>query len=169
MDEKTTRKILEKLISPYLEELYFPDGVYGGTVYYLDEEGFYGAHHIPDYVTPICFSKKALSKLNKKLKKHKIEINNVSHNEIEDLTEGIDLRYGEGWHLEPEEFIDMVKSGCSADTYYLLDGSTGIDDYEDLFSFLQESIMDMYDFVEWSDLALEDVEGWCLTLVNTTT
>ena len=166
MDEKTTRKILQRLISPYLGELYFPYGVYGGTVYFLDEDGFYESVNIADHVVPRCFSKKALSKFNRKLKKNKKDVNNIRDNEIEDLIKGIDLRYGDGWELEPEDFVDMVKSGCDADTYYLHDDSNGYD-YEDFFSWIEENIRECNDFIEWNDLALEDIEDWCETLVNT--
>jgi hypothetical protein len=160
MTENITRGKLKNLIKPHLQELYFPDGIYGGAVYYLEEDGFYGPHQIPDYVVPICFSSEALSKFYQKLTSCNKDVNSISDTEIACLTQGIDLTFGEGWDLAPEDFIEMVKSGCKADTYYLNDSSIGIDDYVDFFSFLEEGLFELYPLKKWCDLNLEDIEYW---------
>jgi len=166
MTEKAIRNKLKELIKPHLQELYFPDGIYGGTVYSLDEEGFLGPHHIPDYVVPVCFSSEALSKFHQKLAAYKKDIKSIDDSEIESILEGIDLKYGDRWDLEPEKFLEMVEAGCEADRYYLLDSSIGFDEPEDFFYFLEEGIYATYSLEKWSDLELEDVENWCEMLIE---
>jgi len=165
MNEKVTKGKLVELLKPHLDKLFFPDGVYGGTVYYLTEDGFYGPHHIPDYVVPIYFSSEALSKFKQNLEKYNKNLSSISDDDVEKITEGIDLTYGEGWDVAPKIFVDMVKFGCKADTFYF-DREFSAHGYDDSFDSLEDGMLEIYDFKEWGDLELEDIEFWCDIIIE---
>ena len=51
---------LSKLISDHISNegtLFFPDRIYGGSTYLIDEEDFFGPVQIHTYIVPASFSK----------------------------------------------------------------------------------------------------------------
>lgn len=160
MNEKKLRNKLAELIKPHLNKLFFPEGIYGGTAYYVEEDGFYGPHYIPDWVVPIYFSFETFLKFEQNLKKYNKQLNSINDDDVEKITKGLDLTFGNGWTLDAEQFIDMVKNECEPDTVYL-DREFSADDYDDFFESTENGIIENYAFNEWNELDLEDVDYWC--------
>jgi len=142
--------------------LFFPDGIYGGSAYLLDEEGFFGPLHIHTYIVPASFSESAKQKFM-------IRLNNAGLSLDSELGEplvqadGLNLSYGEGWELEPEEFVGMLLAGCVANTPYLIPPDYEYEDFED---FIEGALYADNVYMEWGELGKEEVEVWIEMLEN---
>ena len=151
---------LRKIIKKYKSEkgnLVFPDGIYGGLAYSIDEEGFCGPLKIHDYIVPVYFTKGSKERLLYRLGNAEMSL---EHNETCDLikyVDGIDLAYGDGWELEPDEFIDMLKAGCLPDIPYLV---TDDSEYEDYEFFVEEAIQAENHYTKWTELSDQDIIKW---------
>lgn len=115
----------------------------------------YGPHLIPDYVVPVSFSEAAELEFLDRLNKAGLDINKSDPEILERSCEGIDLTFGEGWNLDPLEFINMLKEGCVADRVYL----PGEWDHLDLIEAAGTYMRD-YPFSRWDSLIDEEIDWW---------
>ena len=162
------KKRFKQLLKPHIDKLFFPHGVYGQIAYFLEKKGYYGPHTIPPYIVPLRFSSDASAKLNENSEKHNIPTGSTSKKDIDKLTEGIDLVYDKKWNLEQAVFVDMARSGCEPDTFYLdKDFSNG--QYKKFFDFLEEIIRDKHFRDPWEDLAVPDMKFWCYMFTHAPT
>ncbi|MCK9228642.1 MAG: hypothetical protein M0P30_12790 [Syntrophorhabdaceae bacterium] len=159
------KKRFKKLLRPHIDKLFFPHGVYGQIVYYLEKQGYYGPHTIPAYIVPLRFSADAVAKLNENSEKHNISTSATRKRDIDKLTEGIDLMYNKRWYLERAIFVDMASSGCEPDTLYV-DKDFNNGQYKKFFDFLEEKIRAKHFRDPWEDLAAPDMKFWCYMFTN---
>jgi hypothetical protein len=165
------RKLIE-LLTKYIDQndnLFFPDGSYGGECYYLEKEGFHGPYRIPDYVVPVKFSSKAEKKFLTKLEEAGLKIDDAEIETLEKLCDWIDLSYGDQrWELEPYQFVDMLMNGCEADNLYLPSEW----DYGDFHESCTSNLIE-HPFVEWESLADNnhklDIDDWVIMLNDSLT
>ena len=151
---------LRRIIQKYKSEkgnLVFPDGIYGGLAYSIDEEGFYGPLKIQDYIVPVYFTKESKEQLVCRLNNAEMFLENSETYDLTKYLDGIDLTYGDGWELEPDEFINMLKAGCVPDIPYLVTDDSKYEDYED---FVEEAIQAESHYTKWNELSDEDVIKW---------
>ena len=149
-----------ELLDKYLSEkgiLLFPDGIYGGYAYCIDENGFYGPKEIPDHVVPVYFTEKSMKEFMQRLMDDGVSLVKSRTEDIIKYAEGIDLRYGECWDLDPEEFINMLREGCAPETPYLIPPDYQYDDFKELMG---EGIPQNYEHTEWDKLSDEDITEW---------
>ena len=160
MKRNKIKKRFSNLLKPRLNGLFFPHGIYGEIVYYLEKDGYYGPHTIPEYVVPAYFSSGALSKLKENSEDHKIAIEAAHDGDLDKLMNGVDLAYGNQWKLPPSVFSDMVSSGCKPDVHYL-DKDFNNGQYLELFDFLNDKTRSNHDLTSWEGLETADMKFWC--------
>lgn len=162
------KKRFKKLLNPHLNDLFFPHGVNGRVVYYLEKNGYHGPDTIPGYVVPVCFSSEALLKLKDNSEKLNIPVKAAQGEDLDKLVEGIDLTYGTQRKLDPLIFTDMVSSGCKPDVYYLDKGFNN-GQYSQFFDFLIDKIWQEYALIPWEDLEPADMKFWCYMFTHAPT
>lgn len=166
MKRNEIKKRFKKLLKPRLNNLFFPHGIYGQIVYYLEKEGYYGPYTIPAYIVPFYFSPEALLKLKENCEKHEILIEAIHPaDHFDKLMDGINLAHDNRRGLHPAVFIDMVRSGCKPDVYYL-DKDFNNGDYATFFGFLDDAIRKNCTRVSWGDLESADMKFWCHMFAN---
>ena len=149
---------LSKLVSDHITvkgDLFFPDGIYGGSAYLLTEEGFYGPLNIQTYVVPASFTRSTEQEFMKRLQGAGLSLNESKFEELIEHAEGLDLSYGEGWELDPSKFIGMLLEGCDADTPYLIPPDYEYEDFED---FIEGALYAENRYTVWSELEKDDVK-----------
>ena len=162
------KKRFKQLLNPHIDKLFFPHGVYGQVAYLLERKGYYGPHSIPPYIVPLWFSPDASAKLKENSEKHTIPVSAARKEDIDKLTEGIDLVYDTKWNLDRAVFVDMARSGCVPDTFYI-DKDFNNGRYRKFFDFLEERIRAKHLRDPWDDLAVPDMKFWCYMLAHVPT
>lgn len=162
------KKRFKKLLKPHIDRLFFPHGIYGQVAYFLERKGYYGPHTVPPYIVPLRFSSDASAKLNENSKKHDIPVSSTRKDDIDKLTEGIDLVYDKKWNLDRAIFVDMASCGCEPDTFYV-DKDFNKGQYREFFDFLEERIRAKHFWDPWDDLSVSDIKFWCYLFVHAPT
>lgn len=153
-------KILQDLAIEHIIKngnMFFPDGPYGGDVYYIEEDGFYGPHALPDYIVPVSFSSSNKKAFLKKIKSKKIILDPKNIEALEEIAMDLNLSYGEGWDLDPHDFVLLLLDGCEPNTLYWKPPGSDFEDFED---FLEEGIRRNYELIPWSDLEENELQEW---------
>lgn len=161
------KKRFKQLLKPRIDKLFFPHGVYGQIAYLLERKGYYGPYTVPPYIVPLRFSLDASAKLNENSEKHNIHSSNRKE-DIDKLTEGIDLVYDRKWNLDPAVFVDMARSGCAPDILYV-DKDFNSGKYLNFFDFLEEMIRARHLRDPWDDLTVPDMKFWCYMFTHVPT
>lgn len=165
MKRNEIKKRFNKLLKPHLNKLFFPHGIYGQIVYCLEKDGYFGLYTIPAYMVPVCLSSRALLKLRENSIDQETAIEDVHSDSFGNLVKGINLVQGNRRRLPAAVFIDMVRSGCQPDVYYL-DKDFNNGNYVTFFDFLDDAIRKNRTRVSWGDLESTDMKFWCYMLAK---
>ena len=157
---------LSKLISDHISKeanLFFPDGIYGGSAYLIDEEGFFGPLQIHTYIVPARFTRSTKHVFMERVRGAGVSINESDFEKLIGLAKGLDLSYGDGWEIEPSEFVGMLLAGCDADTPYLMPPNYEYEDFED---FIEGALYAENKYTMWTEIEQDDVGNWIKMILN---
>jgi hypothetical protein len=156
------REKLAELVERFLEGSdgpFFPGGVYGGSAYVIDEDGFMGPLDLMDYPAPCMFTIAAEAEFRWRVRDAGLSLEDSSLEQLAAVAGRIDLSYGHSRALEPETFVRLLQSGCVAETYYLILGD--LVEVWDFDAFVERAIVRTCgpDQV-WEDLDDGEVREW---------
>ena len=153
---RSTRKALLQQLEPYMYDLFYPSGPLGGTVYYINDQGFYGPHWIPEWIVPLKYTKQALVAFESELEGQK-SVQDIDADHLERIAGKTDL-YDKGCDLDASTFVDMIRNGCEPDTYYFDVDDSG--EYLEMDTFFEDNIRETYSISLWKELQVEDLRFW---------